>query len=79
MSLRARVRQSDIWTLLFDPYYRNRRLALRVTAWELVNMLGLNRPLSRVLCALGRYPKPPHYLIDPPCGWCGKHHGRRWP
>ena len=79
MRVPAHIRYGDDWTLLFDPYYRNRRLWLRLLPWKVVNALGINRPVSKALCALGRYPKPPHYLVVPPCGWCGKHHGRRWP
>jgi hypothetical protein len=70
--------RGDMWTLWFDPHYRNRKVFVRLIPQIIANAVGLHRPFGQVRCALGIYPKPPHYLKEPPCGWCGRYHGRRW-
>ena len=38
--------------------------------WMIVNALGLNRPVSKLICRSGRY----HQYQTGVCGWCGKPH-----
>ena len=61
---------NDLKTLWSDPYYRNRKSALRHVWWTAINRLGLNRPYSRLLCRLGIYQQYQPSV----CGWCGKRH-----
>lgn len=62
--------RGDLATLLFDPHCRNHRTAAYVVAWRIVNALGLNRAVSRLLCRMGRYTQ----YSPGRCGWCGKPH-----
>lgn len=60
----------DFKTLWSDPFYRNRKSAIRHLWWGVINGLGLNRPYSRLLCKLGIY----HQYQPGVCGYCGKRH-----
>jgi hypothetical protein len=62
--------RGELWTLFFDPHYRNRPLWLRMVWWTIINGLGFNRPYSRLLCRMGRYAQYQPGV----CGYCGERH-----
>jgi hypothetical protein len=76
MKIPAHIRYGDDWTLLFDPFYRNRKLWLRLIPQRIINRIGLHRQYGELRCALGIYER---HAGGGWCGWCGKHHGRQTP
>lgn len=66
----ARIKHSDLWTLMFHSYYRNRKLAAYVVWMSAINALGLNQPYSRLLCRMGKYKQYQPGV----CGYCGEKH-----